>query len=125
MLREINGLGNRTQNRHKFLLISSTKYEILLASWPLTVALIDEEDQSSALLVVLNVSSWSVGSTIPSATAVGLTAMVSIIIPGRTAVALPLLLISPLLVVVLVLLRGPGFSQSCVYWLQICCGCKP
>ena len=39
MLREINGLGNRTQNRHKFLLISSTKYEILLASWPLTVAL--------------------------------------------------------------------------------------
>ena len=40
MLREINGLKNRTQNRHKFLLISSTKYEILLASWPLTVALI-------------------------------------------------------------------------------------
>ena len=39
MLREINGLKNRTQNRHKFLLISSTKYEILLASWPLTVAL--------------------------------------------------------------------------------------
>ena len=26
-------------NRHKFLLISSTKYEILLASWPLAVAL--------------------------------------------------------------------------------------
>ena len=39
MLREINGLKNRTQNRHQFLLISSTKYEILLASWPLTVAL--------------------------------------------------------------------------------------
>ena len=30
---------NRTQNRHKFLLISSTKYEILLVSWPLAVAL--------------------------------------------------------------------------------------
>ena len=28
------------KNRHKLLLISSTKYEILLASWPLTVALI-------------------------------------------------------------------------------------
>ena len=39
MLREINSLKNRTQNRHKFLLISSTKYEILLASWPLAVAL--------------------------------------------------------------------------------------
>ena len=46
--------------------------------------------------------------TIPSAAAVGLTAIVSIIIPGRGAIVLPLLLISPLLVVVLVLLRGPG-----------------
>ena len=70
-------------------------------------SLVDEEDQSSGLFVVLNVSSWSVGSTIPSAAAFGLTAMVSIIIPGRSAIVLPLLLISPL-VVVLVLLRGPG-----------------
>ena len=45
---------------------------------------------------------------IPSTAAVGLTAIVSIIIPGRGAVVLPLLLMSPLLVVVLVLLRGPG-----------------
>ena len=47
---------------------------------------------------------------IPSTAAVGLTAIVSIIIPGRGAIVLPLLLIlmSPLLVVVLVLLRGPG-----------------
>ena len=71
-------------------------------------SLVDEEDQSSGLLVVLYVSSWSVGSTIPSAAAVGLTAMVSIIIPGRSAIVLPLLLITPLLVGVLVLLRGPG-----------------
>ena len=71
-------------------------------------SLVDEEDQSSGLFVVLNISSWSVGSTIPSAAAVGLTAMVSIIIPGRSAIVLPLLLMSPLLVVVLVLLRGPG-----------------
>ena len=73
-------------------------------------SLVDEEDQSFGLLVVLDVSSWSVGSTIPSAAAVGLTAMVSIIIPARTAIVLPLLLISPLLVVVLVLLRCPGLS---------------
>ena len=39
MLREINWSENQTQNRHKFVLISSTKYEILLASWPLAVAL--------------------------------------------------------------------------------------
>ena len=71
-------------------------------------SLVDEEDQSSGLLVVLNVSSWSVVSTIPSAAAVRLTAMVSIIIPGRSAIVLPLLLISPLLVVVLILLRSPG-----------------
>ena len=77
----------------------------LLISHP---CLVDEEDQSSGLFVVLNVSAWSVGSTIPLAAAVGLTAMISIIIPGRSAIVLPLLLISPLLVVVLVLLRGPG-----------------
>ena len=71
-------------------------------------SLVDEEDQSSGLFVVLNVPSWSVGSRIPSAAAVGLTAMVPIIIPGRSAIVLPLLLMSPLLVVVLVLLRGPG-----------------
>ena len=47
-------------------------------------------------------------SFVPPMAAVGLTAIVSIIIPGRVAIALPLLLISPLLVVVLVLLRGPG-----------------
>ena len=80
---------------------------LITHSW---YSLVEEEDQSSGLLVVLNVSSWSVGSTIPSAAAVGLTAMVSIIIPGRTAIVLPLLLISPLLVVVLVLLHGPGLS---------------
>ena len=68
-------------------------------------SLVDDEDQSSGLFVVLNVSSWSVGSTIPSAAAVGLTAVVPIIIPGRSAIVLPLLLMSPLL---LVLLRGPG-----------------
>ena len=39
MLQEIKCSVNQTQNRHKFLLISSTKYEILLASWPLAVAL--------------------------------------------------------------------------------------
>ena len=71
-------------------------------------SLVDDEDQSSGLFVVLNVSSWSVGSTIPSAAAVGLTAIVPRIIPGRSAIVLPLLLMSPLLVVVLVLLQGPG-----------------
>ena len=35
-------------------------------------------------------------------------AIVSIIIPGRGAVVLPLLLMSPLPVIVLVLLQGPG-----------------
>ena len=39
MLQEIKCSVNQTQNRHKFPLISSTKYEILLASWPLAVAL--------------------------------------------------------------------------------------
>ena len=34
---EINGSEKQTQNRHKFLLITST--ELLLASWPLTVAI--------------------------------------------------------------------------------------
>ena len=47
-------------------------------------------------------------SFVPPTAAVGLTAIVSRIIPGRVAIALPLLLISPLLVVVLVLVRGPG-----------------
>ena len=37
-----------------------------------------------------------------------MTATVYIIIPGRGAIVLPLLLMSPLLVVVLVLLQGPG-----------------
>ena len=40
MLQEIKCSVNQTQNRHKFLLISSTKHEILLASWPLAVALL-------------------------------------------------------------------------------------
>ena len=31
---------NRHKNRHKFLLIAGTRYEISLASWPLAVALI-------------------------------------------------------------------------------------
>ena len=34
---EINGSEKQPQNRHRFLLISST--ELLLASWPLTVAI--------------------------------------------------------------------------------------
>ena len=84
---------------------------LITHSW---YSLVEEEDQASGLLVVLNVSSWSIGSTIPSAAAVGLTAMVSIIIPG-----LPLLLISPLLVVVLVLLRGPGLSLLDVFLVSL------
>ena len=64
MLREINGLKNRTQNRHKFLLISSTKYEILLASWPLTVALMCAVGRSHVtksagfILFLLDEMSW-------------------------------------------------------------------
>ena len=48
-------------------------------------------------------------STVPPTAAVGLTAIVSIIIPGRVAIVFPLLWIAPvLLVALLVLLLSPG-----------------
>ena len=48
-------------------------------------------------------------STVPPIAAVGLAAVVSVVVPGRVAVVLPLLLIAPLLLVVFfILLLSPG-----------------
>ena len=63
-----------------------------------------------------------------------LSAIVSIIIPGRIAIVLPVLFIAPvLLVAIFVFLLSPGLlllevllgSQSCIVWRRICCGYIP
>ena len=75
-------------------------------------------------------------STVPPIAAVGLAAVVSVVVPGRVAVVLPLLLTAPLLLVVfLILLLSPGLlllevllgslKVSLLGGRSICCGCRP